>query len=901
MAVGAVLSGLPSTSRAAVCDGLSPLAHSFCVDAVDRQANGDWRAARMRFEKVTELEPTYTPAWCRLGEMLVEEDRLDEALDAWKHAPYDADCLEAKGRAYLEIGRYDAALRTFTQLQKATAFDPFTDLLLARAHLGLEDRIRAERALDVYLERTQLEGGAPSPELLVLVEDLVTAWSDDAEHALALIDKTVTAQPELEDDLAEVQAAFRIDLRAQELMGAAPVSLNAAQRSRLQEARRAFGDGEVKTAKRLLDGLRDEVTRNPEVWAALADVREAQGDVSGADYALQVARMLSPQRAAYHARYGQILATHYGGRFDREALQAFERALESGPDPDLSWCRAEVARRIQKFGTMRAALTTLGDDHAGWRPEDGSLCKLPTDPAVLLDDLQRVRPNSPMIPAVDAPEGVDADAWLGVHRARAYLDVGEPDRALVEIEAALEREPELVEALNFLGQLHTQLGNAQAAVDAYERSLEVDPEQGNIMAALAERYASLGDRRAASDMRIRAAEARSPVARFLLAQDAAADWRWWEARERLDGYFEVASSGALYSEATALRARVDRRIRDIWVGSVAGVAGGLALFVGLPLAAVARRRSGQPLSTLLERQPKTFREVARIVSAIRHEVLKHNISALPGVVDALEQGSVEPAMWAAERLFGRGGAIARFRRYVEELEELGRLHRVPLNLRHRDPVFGPLIAAMDRLEGMQRRLESGAVRAEEVESVSDALNVEGYRALGRVLDGVCVVSLDESVFDAALEDVLSEPAFRGRARPIRGQDWVVDVPQPAPQVRVFRGDLHDILVNLLRNAVQASNEAGVERLGVRLDFEEDWITGLTRVEIRVGDDAPRRISTAMIRGRYIDRGLGLAVDLTSRAGGSIHVEDEPGFEKAVVVKLPLEESSETLSEQGSEG
>ena len=57
-----------------------------------------------------------------------------------------------------------------------------------------------------------------------------------------------------------------------------------------------------------------------------------------------------------------------------------------------------------------------------------------------------------------------------------------------------------------------------------------------------------------------------------------------------------------------------------------------------------------------------------------------------------------------------------------------------------------------------------------------------------------------------------------------------------------------------------------------------------RSEARFG-----KISTAMIRGRYIERGLGLAVDLTSRAGGSIHVEDEPGWSKAVVVRLPREE------------
>ena len=48
----------------------------------------------------------------------------------------------------------------------------------------------------------------------------------------------------------------------------------------------------------------------------------------------------------------------------------------------------------------------------------------------------------------------------------------------------------------------------------------------------------------------------------------------------------------------------------------------------------------------------------------------------------------------------------------------------------------------------------------------------------------------------------------------------------------------------------------------------------------------------MLRSRYIERGLGLTVDLISRNGGSIGVEDEPGYSKAVVVRLPRAENLE---------
>ena len=116
------------------------------------------------------------------------------------------------------------------------------------------------------------------------------------------------------------------------------------------------------------------------------------------------------------------------------------------------------------------------------------------------------------------------------------------------------------------------------------------------------------------------------------------------------------------------------------------------------------------------------------------------------------------------------------------------------------------------------------------------------------------------------------------------------LPGELPLVGMFPADLEDVLVNLIRNAASASPPGS--RIGVEVDEEEDPITGLSRVVIRVCDEAPRTLSTAAIRGRYIGRGLGLAVDLISRAGGSIHVEDREGWSKAVVVRLPRAESTE---------
>jgi hypothetical protein len=213
-----------------------------------------------------------------------------------------------------------------------------------------------------------------------------------------------------------------------------------------------------------------------------------------------------------------------------------------------------------------------------------------------------------------------------------------------------------------------------------------------------------------------------------------------------------------------------------------------------------------------------------------------------------------------------------------------------LNLRHRDPVFGPLIAAFDRLERLKSELNEGHGRrlAADLREISLVINGTGARALGRLVRRLCLLPVDRDLIGAAWAATVAEPAFRGKNVPAFSVDAAGDV----PIVRMFRKDLDDILLNVLRNALQASLDAGAERVGIRVAFDEDAVTGIERVALRVRDDAPKRVTTAVIRGRYIERGLGLTVDLISRNSGSIRVEDEPGWTKAVVVRFPRVEPSE---------
>jgi nitrogen-specific signal transduction histidine kinase len=85
-------------------------------------------------------------------------------------------------------------------------------------------------------------------------------------------------------------------------------------------------------------------------------------------------------------------------------------------------------------------------------------------------------------------------------------------------------------------------------------------------------------------------------------------------------------------------------------------------------------------------------------------------------------------------------------------------------------------------------------------------------------------------------------------------------------------------------------------VGVQMREDEDAVTGHHLVEVAVWDDAPGALTNAMIRGRYIGRGLGLAVDLVNRHGGAIRAEPREGEIKAVVVQFPAVEAAAVEAE-----
>lgn len=858
------------------------------LEARALEVGGELAEAETRYQRLVELDPTWTQALVDLGRVQEAQGRLDDAEATYERAPYDADAVEALARLYDRTDRPERAARQYRRLRELRPDTRAFRIPEARATAATDPRAAAD------VLRELLDGGGADPgdeELFEAAGEVaralhrVGAVAEAAELLSLLLERVDPDAPSGSAAIARLQALaerLAIEQEARALAAAADEPLNPAQHARLMSAREAFGAGDLARAEATLRALLDEAPRSARAWAVLADVLEARGDIAGAEQAIRMAEGLAPLAAEHAARLGDLLSEHYGGRYDADAAAAYGRALQRHDAPPELWFRrGELLRRA---GRPEAAVASfrryLEVAPRGEHAEEARR---------VVEGWERQRPPPPEIPtAPGRPAHVPDAAWFAHHLAYVLYDRADGDPA--GLRAALEAlaparalAPDFVDSLNLEAALRADLGELEVARSLYEESLTRRADQPEILVALSRLDAQTGRTDIAEARLARAATLGSATALLELARRDARAWRLLSARRRLDAWFANPGSGFDHDEAVRLQAEVQQRLRGLIAGGALLVAGG----VGVPFAVRRRRRSGRPLDDLLQASPAAGREVARIASAIRHEVLKHHTTVLGSVAEALELRDTEPARWAADKLFGPTGAVARFHGYVEELRVLGAVYGVRLNLRHRDPVFGPLIEAMERLSALEEELRTGGGRklAGELRELSFALNRAGYRALGSLIRRVSLLELDEAVLRETWEAVLREPAFR-EGPPV---ELRVELPPERVWLRIYRSDLHDLLVNLLRNALTATAEQGGGPVRVAVHTEDDAITGLERAAIRVADMAPRRITTAMIRGRYIDRGLGLAVDLVSRNGGSVHVEDEPGWSKAVVVRLPVAE------------
>ena len=872
-----VAAGLGATSEAT---------RMLFAEALRREQARDWKKAAAGYELVLRRDPALVPAVLGLGRVREALGETGAAITAYARLPADADAVAALARLVQKSDPARAAT-LFHRLQTLRLGDPEPYRQEAAA-LTAMDPAAALDPLDRWLTLLDEEVEPDGLTMTALAAALREQGLED--EAVGVLRAYLGRAPE---GSHAVEARGRLDRIAVErtarsLAVGGDEPLSAEEAAEVNAARAQAAKGDLEGALKRLRAVAPVALRSAEFHGAMGELHAAQGEVVEAERAFVLAAALDPEESTWQARLGLLLANSYGGRRHAEAAEALQRALALRPSS------AEIAFGL---GRVRQEQGAFDDAIAAYRmaatlEPEGIWA---TQAEQRLTALTRPVPAPAELPEPAAPpSGIPAEALAHYRIARVYLNEGDRAAARAELMALEHTDaPPWPAVINLGAVLSLQEGDVDRALAEWRRSLEVDPAQPRVRLVMAEALASKGHMEEARTLWTEAAPG-APEAWLRLAQLEWQDFHLLEARRDLDAYFAAAPGGLGDEPARALREEVEGTIHLI----ERGVAGAIGL-LSLGLAWIIwRRRSGLPLSALVEAAPEAAQDLSRVLGAIRHEVLKHNTTLLDEVALAITNGDLHAVAYAAERLFGaRGepGVVQRFEAYVDNLEGIGRRHGLRLDLRRRDPVLGPMHRAMRELARLAPRLRrpqrAGASTVESLGRLSTDLNETGYRALGSMLRELGALTIEAELLLAVDARVRAEPGMDGHALPA----LALSMPEAPLVARVFRGDLEDILANLLRNALLAlvSGVAAPDRrIALHLWEDEDPITGLEHVVFEIRDNAPGRLDTATLRGRSPGRGLGLVVELCTRHDGSIEVEGAPTgawWTKALVVRLPRAE------------
>jgi Flp pilus assembly protein TadD len=656
--------------------------------------------------------------------------------------------------------------------------------------------------------------------------------------------------------------------------------------------------------------------------ADLGDVQLKTGRLDAAELSYLRALAVDHSSAEIHARLGELYldAPKAEGRATESAL-FLGRALDLRPD----WneLHLKLARALRAAGDLPGALRHVNRYLAGMVREEDRKQALSLKRALEALVPPDARDVSLAAEIGMSPAAMSEALIKALGTARAHLVRGETDAAMAELRRLSDGERG-AEVLNLEARILIAAGRTDEAVNTLRSSLRLDEEQAVAHGQLGAILIELEEPEAARVHLQRAEELGNAESTFHLARLDAGDGsggffsfagdvlrvgELLDARGRLDRFLERGSTSVFRGQAVSLRERVAERLLALLIAA----AGLVALVLVAAVAVGIKFWGGSDLRALIEQHPEAGPEVQRVLSTVRHEVLKHNTMMLSGLVDALESGddARELAAHFQASLMGdaeEGGVSRRLAGYVAELRRIGRANRRRLNLKRKDAAIAPLLRGIGLLEraapGLERvgSLTTGGRVAllRNLKTASRLLNTEAYEAVRALLDRLRILEVDQELMLSVYDRCCGEPTFVGvTLGPLQ-----LDVNlESRSGITVPRAAFEDILANLIRNAIQSSQEHGAKGelvIGLGVEIEVDSITGLERVVFLVRDRSPKVLTPEMIRGRYIEEGLGLTADLVSRYDGTLDVlPGEGGWSKSVAVKLPRVDLGE--AEEGELG
>ena len=416
---------------------------------------GQVSLAIAHLQKSIQLGNRTASAYYNLGVMETQANRLDAAQAAFQHA-VDLDpkyplARFGLGTALLSSGHPQEAAEVMQKTLEQTPPEERFWVLLVSAQFAAGDSKKAvastknavenfpdDAPLDVTLATTCLRYRAVQ-RARELLEDANESMPNNPETALLLAKASLLAGEPIES-LAVLQ-------------GMAPADRKSTERLLLMGETRALL-GNLKSAEDDLRLALNDAPRDPECLAAYAWLQNLQGHYQAAITTLKEARSILPRAPWVPYRMG--VSYLFLGKLG-QAENACQQALQLDPQ----YSPAYMVRGMVKISEKHYQDATIDFTKAVDLAPDNPFYHRQLGIA-LYDSGKMALAGEQFDLAVQSdPKDAAGYYW----RAKSFQAQGEKEKAITDLNAAIELEPDYAEAYTELAQIYSETGQASRAAE----------------------------------------------------------------------------------------------------------------------------------------------------------------------------------------------------------------------------------------------------------------------------------------------------------------------------------------------------------------------------------------------------------------------------------------------------
>jgi len=266
-----------------------------------------------------------------------------------------------------------------------------------------------------------------------------------------------------------------------------------AEQGKYEQAKRTLREGakvgQTMSVDQTIKFLEDIITKFPDHSLAYYSLGRAYANDGKYDQAERVLREATKLDQDWYFPYLYLgWAYEKQGKWE-QALDAYRAAIRLKPD-DFE-ARAYLGYLLQQLGDQKVGVNELQIAYR-LNSEDITLTHN------LANGLHKLDRSAEALELLDdALESIKTNEQTLAHlynlRGNIYLDLGELDKSLVDIQKAITLDPTVGRFYNKLGDVYFEQGDYEKAINLYNRAAESDDEKGDALKGIGRSYLRLED------------------------------------------------------------------------------------------------------------------------------------------------------------------------------------------------------------------------------------------------------------------------------------------------------------------------------------------------------------------------------------------------------------------------